>query len=96
MLTSKNYNGNINYYNISTDDSITVKEIAEIVRNKMKVKDLKFTFGDTPYGWKGDVPKISLCNLKLKSLGWLPQMSTRLSIEKSIDEMLNENVINIL
>ena len=44
----------------------------------------------------GIIFKISLCNLKLKSLGWLPQMSTRLSIEKSIDEMLNENVINIL
>ena len=96
MMTAKNYKGNIDYYNISTDDLITVKEIAEIVRDKMKVKDLKFSFGNTPYGWKGDVPKITLSNLKLKSLGWLPLMSTRLSIEKSIDEMLNENVINIL
>jgi len=87
IITCKNVKKNIDYFNISTDDAISVREIAAIVLEKMSVK-ANVRYGTTPYGWKGDVPKISLSNKKIKALGWSPSLTTKQAMEKSIVEML--------
>ena len=76
-------------YNLSTDDAITVKDIAKLVVSKMGNKT-KIIYGNTNYGWRGDVPKISLSSEKIKKLGWSPNYNTREAMKVSIDCMLNE------
>ena len=76
-------------YNLSTDDAITVKDIAKLVISKMG-NNTKIIYGNTNYGWRGDVPKISLSSEKIKKLGWSPNYNTREAMKVSIDCMLNE------
>lgn len=76
-------------YNLSTDDAITVKDIAKLVISKMG-NNTKIIYGNTNYGWRGDVPKISLSSEKIKKLGWNPNYNTREAMKVSIDCMLNE------
>lgn len=89
LIASKNANKSIDYFNISTDDAISVKEIAAMVIQKMSVNS-NITYGKTPFGWKGDVPKIFLKNEKLKNLGWIPSKTTKVAMEISIMEMLQD------
>lgn len=76
-------------YNLSTDDAITVKDIAKLVVSKMG-NNTKIIYGNTNYGWRGDVPKISLSSEKIKKMGWNPNYTTREAMKVSIDCMLNE------
>ena len=89
MVASNKFSDKINYYNLSTDDSISVKEIAHLVVSKMNL-NAKINYGNTAFGWKGDVPKISLSSEKIKKLGWKPMYSSRQAMEVSIDCMLEE------
>jgi len=70
-------------YNIGNDDTIKVRETAELfVRfNKLGTR-LKFTGGKG--GWKGDVPLMHLSISKIKKMGWKPQKSSKKCIEDSI------------
>ena len=54
-------------FNVSTDDLITVNEIANIIFKVTNLKTKKkYTGGNV--GWKGDVSYIKLSNKKLKDL----------------------------
>jgi len=89
FIALQNSSEKINFYNLSTDDSISVKDIAAIVISKMSL-ETKIVYGNTDYGWKGDVPKISLTSEKIKSLGWVPRYNSKEAMKISIDCMLNE------
>lgn len=80
-------------FNVSSDDTITVREISEIVINQMFIGKAKpkVTFASTNEGWPGDVPYIRLDNSKLKFLGWNPSRTSRQSIEDSVASMLLQN-----
>lgn len=80
-------------FNVSSDDTITVREISEIVINQMFTGKAKpnVTFASTNEGWPGDVPYIRLNNSKLKSLGWKPTRTSKQSIEDSVASMLLQN-----
>jgi len=75
-------------YNIGNDDTIKVREIAELFvsSNKLGTR-LKFTGGKG--GWKGDVPLMQLSISKIKKMGWKPQNSSKECIEDSI---LNDKI----
>ena len=83
-----NFKSGIDHYNISTDDTITVKDIAISVLNKMNLNNANLNFGETDYGWKGDVPVILLSNNKIKSIGWNPKYNSTESINIAIDWMI--------
>jgi len=87
LVACQNTKRNIDYFNVSTDDAISVKDIALMVIEKMSM-DSSIIFGKTPFGWKGDVPKIFLKNDKIKGLGWLPSMNTKEAMGIAITEML--------
>jgi len=80
-------------FNVATGDYITVKEIAQIVIDKVVGKSaaVKLIFSGGDRGWKGDVPIVRLNTDKIKALGWRCRHTCRQSIERSIDEMLGEN-----
>jgi len=80
-------------FNVASDDTLTVREISEIVIQQMFVgkEKPKVLFAKTNEGWPGDVPYIRLNNSKLKSHGWKPSRTSRQSIEDSVSSMLLQN-----
>lgn len=88
-LIEKNYLKGFNYFNVATEDSITVKQIADIVVSIMGLKDVKYEYTGGDRGWKGDVPKIYLDSSKIRALGWKNEFNSKQAIEKSIKEMVN-------
>jgi UDP-glucose 4-epimerase len=66
-------------FNVGSDDTITVLEIANIVIEEMSLNDVDKRFTNTfeGRGWKGDVTEIWLDCSKLKSFGWRPKYVSR-------------------
>lgn len=58
------------YYNLSTEDYITVKEIVGLVTEEMGLKDVAVNYGAGNRGWKGDVPVIRFTAAKARAIGW--------------------------
>ncbi|MEA1956733.1 MAG: NAD-dependent epimerase/dehydratase family protein [Euryarchaeota archaeon] len=84
--TAKN---RVNMFNIGTDDMTTVKRIAEIVCEEMRVSPkpkLKFTGGKR--GWKGDVPIMLLDASKLNELGWKQKYNSEEAVRKAVGDLL--------
>lgn len=81
----------VEIFNVGSEDQITVKEIADIVCEKMRLSNVNYVFTggvDGGRGWKGDV-KFMLLNVnKLKKLGWKPKLNSRQAVERAVEEIL--------
>jgi UDP-glucose 4-epimerase len=75
-------NNAFNLFNIGSQDSITVDEIAQIVSKTMDVHP-RFSYTGGDRGWLGDVPKFRLDITKIKNLGWNPKYGSRDAVEKT-------------
>jgi UDP-glucose 4-epimerase len=78
----------IDTYNVGTGDYISVKEIASIVIECMKLNSVTITYGETSFGWKGDVPRVRFSSEKICKLGWAPYFDSRHAINFSVSQML--------
>lgn len=80
---------NLNVFNVASNDSLIVNEIAFLVLKKMKIKNthLLHTAGKT--GWSGDVSFMRLNTGLLKGYGWFPKYSSRQAVSLAIDTELN-------
>jgi UDP-glucose 4-epimerase len=76
-------------FNVATDDSISVTEIAEIACEVMSISldDVEFNYSGGDRGWKGDVPKVTLDASRIKNLGFSVKKNSSQAIRKSIEEM---------
>lgn len=80
----------VNVVNLGAEDVISIKRIAEIVVEEMRLDaKLKFTAKEAK-GWKGDVrifqPDITLA----KSLGWKPKLTSEQTIRKTVRSLVKE------
>lgn len=89
-LVLSNSDDSINFYNISTEDAITVRQIVEIILEEMELQNTKIIYGDTPFGWRGDVPVINLDASRIRSLGWKCQNNSYDAMKLSVRFMLNK------
>lgn len=88
MITGfENSVGSVNIFNLGTEDSITIDEVADIVIEEMKL-DAKKTYTGGERGWPGDVPRFLLDISKIKSLGWSPSRTSRENIQQSVRLLL--------
>ncbi|ADI74121.1 NAD-dependent epimerase/dehydratase [Methanohalobium evestigatum Z-7303] len=81
-------NNTVNIYNIGSEDTINVTEIAEIVVDEMGLKNVEFNYTGGSRGWKGDVPKMMLSIDKLKNLGWEPTYNSEKSIRDTVKALI--------
>lgn len=76
--------GRFNCYNLAVEDRTSVDEIAEVVIQAMGLDpgSLSIQRGDSPRGWKGDVPFVNLDTSRMKALGWSPRLNSRQAVER--------------
>ncbi len=86
-------------FNVGSDDTITVLQIAQIVIEQLSLKSekVRMVFKDNfedGRGWKGDVPDFWLDSSKLKNAGWLPKHgNSKSAIIKTCEEYLASDLL---
>jgi len=75
-------------YNIGpTDDGVTVRFIAETVRDQFRPA-AAIQFGEGNRGWVGDVPKFAYSVERLLATGWQPRLGSREAVLKAVAEII--------
>lgn len=92
----KNHLKNFSYYNVSTKDFISVKEIADLSLKVMNLDpdNVKFIFSGGNRGWKGDVPVVRLNSDKIREIGWENHYSTAEAITLSLQSIYEDAMNN--
>ncbi len=78
-------------WNLGTENSVTVKEIADIVVSEMGLGGTKYRWTggvDEGRGWRGDVREMLLSVEKLKATGWRPRLSSDEAVRWAVWEAL--------
>ena len=81
----------LNVYNLGTETTTSVTDIADIVSDELGVDpEYAYTGGDR--GWTGDVPKMRLSIERLADLGWEPSIESDEAVRRSARELIDEIV----
>ena len=81
-------NKGLNIYNVGVDSSSNVSFIAEQVVKSMGLNQCKILYGDTDYGWKGDIPKFQFDISKIQNAGWHGHYSSNEAVIMTINQYL--------
>jgi UDP-glucose 4-epimerase len=76
------------YFNLTTQDSLSVRQIAHMVIQEMDLRDVELRYGTSDRGWAGDVPRIRFLAGKIRSHGWEPKRNSLEAMQAAIREML--------
>jgi UDP-glucose 4-epimerase len=87
----QNSDEQINVFNIGSEDSVDVTEIANIVALQMGLNDVQYCYtgGVDGRGWKGDVKVMLLSIEKIKRLCWTPEGGSAQAIETAVKALLS-------
>jgi UDP-glucose 4-epimerase len=96
LLAWKSAGGQLNYFNIAPDTTVTVTRIAEIVVEQMHLKDVRFIYTGQDRGWVGDVPRFQYDCSRIKSLGWRAHKSSeeavRIAVKAELERQMNADL----
>ena len=89
ILFGFNYsNEKFSLFNLSSGTSISVSEIAEIIKKEMNLSHIENQFTTSELGWIGDVSKINLDVSKIRKLGWCPKFDSKQAILQATKDLL--------
>ncbi len=94
-LARKRANDQYNYFNVSTDDYITVSQIADVVTAVMGLPDVRRIYSGGDRGWKGDVPVVRLETGKIRGIGWGARYTTHEAIAASARDIYRETLASV-
>ena len=85
--------GEVNVFNIGSEDSVDVTEIADIVVGQMGLDGVEYDYtgGIDGRGWRGDVKLMLLSIEKIKRLGWSPELGSARALEVAVKALLKDN-----
>ena len=80
----------VNCFNLAVDDATSVREITEWTLEEMGIdrSGIDVRYGDSPRGWRGDVPYVRLDTSRMTALGWKPKLSSREAVRRGIGEIV--------
>ena len=90
-----NTKGKIEIFNIGSEDSIEIMNVAKIVCKNMNLENIMIHTKEKEengIGWKGDIKKAHLDIKKLKSLGWNVHLSSIESADLTSQEIIKEEI----
>ena len=78
----------VNVHNLAVDDQTSVREITDWTIEAMGIdrSSIDVQYGDSPRGWRGDVPQVQLDTRRMTALGWRPKRSSREAVRQSITD----------
>jgi len=74
-------------YNIGVETATTVKEIADMVCDRLGLKNVKYKYTGGNVGWKGDVSDFQYDLSKIYSTGWKPKHNSNESVRATLDSL---------
>jgi len=77
-------------FNVGSEDHLTVREIADIVVERMELGEVEYEFTGGARGWKADVPVYRLATEKIRGRGWSNKRNSREAVTASVDAMLED------
>ena len=77
-----------NIFNLGHDDLMVIDEVAKIVIEEMRLKNVKINYTGGAAGWLGDQPIVLLSTDKIKSFGWKPKTSIEEGIRRTVRYLL--------
>jgi UDP-glucose 4-epimerase len=82
----------VNVYNLAVEDQTTVREITDWTIEAMGIPrgGIDVQYGDSPRGWRGDVPQVQLDTRRMTALGWKPKLSSREAVKRTIAEVVEQ------
>ncbi|AEB69512.1 MULTISPECIES: NAD-dependent epimerase/dehydratase family protein [Methanothrix] len=85
--------GEVNVFNIGSEDSVDVTEIADIVVGQMGLDRVEYNYtgGIDGRGWRGDVKLMLLSIEKIKRLGWSPELGSARALEVAVRALLKDD-----
>jgi len=81
------------YYNLASDDYLSVRQIADLVVDEMRLKQVKYHYTGGSRGWKGDVPVVRFDLAKVHRAGWRAARSSVEAMRASVRSMLSQTVL---
>ncbi len=89
LLCEEQIKNGFDVFNVSTSDSVTVNEIAELVIRELDLdpKGVVKIYSGGDRGWKADVPIVRLDSTKISKRGWVPRFNSYQAMLRSIKEM---------
>ncbi|MCR5116358.1 MAG: SDR family NAD(P)-dependent oxidoreductase [Lachnospiraceae bacterium] len=73
----------VNIYNLGTDEYCEVNDSASWIASELGVSP-KFTYSGGNKGWIGDNPFIYLDTKKIRSLGWIPELTIEQAVRRTV------------
>ena len=82
----------VNCFNLAVPDQTSVREIAEWTIEAMGIERsaINVQYGDSPRGWRGDVPIVKLDTQRMTALGWTPKLSSNEAVRRTIREIVEQ------
>jgi UDP-glucose 4-epimerase len=97
LLVCERSRENYEVFNVATNETITVTEIAELAVEAMGLREHpSFVYTGGSRGWKGDVPNVRLDTTRIRALGWRPAFSCREAVQRSLEEMVADERVLFL
>lgn len=88
-ITDSGWEG-FDVFNASTGDYVTVREIADLVIERMGLAEVTREYTGGERGWDGDVPVVRFRSDKLLSRGWRCRYTSAAALCASIDANIEE------
>ena len=79
----------IHIYNIGVETQTDVTTIANIVCEKLGLKNVKYKYTGGRGGWKGDVPVFAYSLDKIHSTGWKAKFTSEEAVVKTCEEVIS-------
>lgn len=86
----RNARAEFNVFNLSSGDSIDVKQIAELTVKVFGAPDTRLVFEKQDRGWAGDVVKMGLDIRRMTRLGWKAKFNSRQAVEETLQTLRRE------
>jgi UDP-glucose 4-epimerase len=77
-------------FNAATEDYVTVRQIADLVAERLGIAGVKYAYTGGRRGWKGDVPVVRIDTSKLRDQGWTNKRTSVQALTDSIDSMIDD------
>ncbi|MEF8873148.1 MAG: NAD-dependent epimerase/dehydratase family protein [Candidatus Thermoplasmatota archaeon] len=95
LYATRNSEKSVEFFNLGSEDYITVKRIADTVCEEMGLEEVDYNWteesGGDKGGWEGDVEVMLLSLEKMKNLGWSPTYDSAETIAKTVRALTSDN-----